>query len=187
MGKLRAGDTGWPLNILTVDISENGVMKALREGPYGRCVYRCDNDVADHQVVNLDLEDGVTVSFSVCGFTDKNKRTIMVMGTHGEICGDMEKQEIRVTRFGGGEEVIDVRTLTDDFSGHSGGDARMLEELLDLLEGESVQSAALSSITRSVESHLVALAAERSRVHGGEAIDMDAFRSVLAAEENHGK
>lgn len=172
MGKLREGNVDWPLNILTTEISEAGVMRALREGLYGRCVYRCDNDVVDHQVVSLELEDGVTVSFSMCGFTDKNKRTIMLMGTHGEICGDLEKREIRVTRFGHPQEVIDVSTITEDFSGHAGGDARMLEEFLDLLHGNGAASASLSSIDRSVESHLVALAAEYSRTHGGEVVQM---------------
>lgn len=53
MGKLRAGQLGWPLNVVASCPDENSVMAALREGPYGRCVYHCDNDVVDHQVVNL--------------------------------------------------------------------------------------------------------------------------------------
>ena len=60
MGKLRAGQLGWPLNVVASCPDENSVMAALREGPYGRCVYHCDNDVVDHQVVNLEFENGVT-------------------------------------------------------------------------------------------------------------------------------
>jgi len=175
LGKVREGKLGWPINILTVQHDEEGVMKALETGPYGRCVYACGNDVVDHQVVNLELEDGVTVNFSMCGFSKYNHRSIRVMGTHGEIVADTRDNLIHVMPFVGEEAVIDVKTLTSDFSGHAGGDARMLEEFMDVLLGESAGSASLSEIGRSVESHLVALAAEASRVSGGKVVDMDTF------------
>ena len=173
LGKVREGNTGWPVNILTTQHDEAGVLQALRTGPYGRCVYRCGADVVDHQVVNLLLEDGVTVSFSMCGFSKYNQRDIRIMGTHGEIVGDLGAGIIRVLPFVGEEEQIDMRTLTDDFSGHAGGDARMLEEFLDLLLGISEGSPSLTTVQRSLESHLVALAGEMSRKRGGEVIDMD--------------
>jgi len=150
-------------------------MRALREGPYGRCVYRCENDVVDHQVVNLELEDGVTVSFSMCGFSKYNHRSIRIMGTHGEIVADMKENTIRVMPFVGEEYVVDVKTLTSDFTGHGGGDARMLEEFLGVLLGEGEGSDSLSEIGRSVESHMVCLAAEASRISGGQTVDMDEF------------
>ena len=173
MGKIREGNTGWPVNILTTQHDEDGVMKALREGPYGRCVYSCGADVVDHQVVNLLLEDDVTITFSMCGFSKYNQRFIRVMGTHGEIVGVPEENIIRVMPFVGEEESIDVRTLTNDFSGHMGGDARMLEEYLDLLMGVSEGSESLTSVQSSLESHLVALAGELSRKRGGEVIELN--------------
>ena len=151
-------------------------MKALREGPYGRCVYSCGADVVDHQVVNLLLEDDVTVTFSMCGFSKYNQRFIRVMGTHGEIVGVPEENIIRVMPFVGEEERIDVRTLTSDFSGHGGGDVRMVADFLDLLEGKGM-SEALTTISRSVESHYVCLAAEESRLRGGQLICLDEFVS----------
>ena len=173
MGKIREGNTGWPVNILTTQHDEEGVMKALREGPYGRCVYSCGAEVVDHQVLNLLLEDDVTVTFSMCGFSKYNQRFIRVMGTHGEIVGVPEENIIRVMPFVGEEERIDVRTLTNDFSGHMGGDARMLEEYFDLLMGVSEGSESLTSVQSSLESHLVALAGELSRKRGGEIIEMN--------------
>ena len=147
-------------------------MAALRTGPYGRCVYRCDNDVVDHQVVNLELADGATVNFTMTAFTAHGGRTIRVGGTMGEIYGDMKANEIRVMRYGRPDEVIDVRTLTDDFSGHGGGDARLVREFVELVRGEIGVSGTLTSIDRSVESHLVALAAEESRLHGGKVMTL---------------
>lgn len=172
MSRFNSGKRGWPVCIITPEPSEESIMEALRTGPYGRCVYHCDNDVVDHQVVNLELEDGATVSFSMCGFSDRNTRTILIMGTHGEIWGELEEKVIKVTTFGQKQEVIDVSKLTNDFSGHSGGDARMLEDLLDLIAGEKAENDMLTNITASVESHLVALAAEESRVAHGRVIEL---------------
>lgn len=170
MGCFRKEGSCWPVDVITPDPSEDSIMEALRTGPYGRCVYHCDNDAVDHQVVNLELEDDVTVSFSMCAFSDRNTRTIRVMGTHGEIWAELEQKIIKVTTFGHPQEVIDVGTLTSDFSGHSGGDARMLENLLDLISGE--RSDMLTNISASVESHLVALAAEESRAQHGKVIEL---------------
>ncbi|MDD5897032.1 MAG: Gfo/Idh/MocA family oxidoreductase [Clostridia bacterium] len=167
MGLIERGATGWPVNVLAVEPTEQTVMDALQNGPYGRCVYHCDNDVVDHQVLNMELEDGLTISFTMCAFTADNNRFIRIMGTHGEIAADMNAKYIDVKPFGKEKQTIDVRTLSSDFTGHSGGDARLLEDFLDLVSGEKKQGKALSSISDSVESHLVALAAERSRLHGG--------------------
>lgn len=170
LGKIKAGDVGWPANILTVDLTEKGILEALRTGPYGRCAYRCDNDVVDHQVVNLELDGGLTVNFTMCAFTQTGGREIRVMGTMGEIVGNMETNTIEVRPFVGETETIDVTKLTNDFSGHGGGDARLLDDLLRLVAGE--EGSALTSISASVESHLVAFAAEESRLNGGRVIEL---------------
>jgi len=171
VGKVKEGKLDWPVNVLTIDLTEEGVLEALKTGPYGRCVYHCDNDVVDHQVVNLLLEGGATINFTMCAFTKECARQIRIMGTRAEIIGDMEKNTIEVLPFAGVKQLIDVNTLTSDFSGHGGGDARMLEDLLDLVAGERT-GGALTSISRSVESHLAALAAEESRLAGGKVIDI---------------
>ena len=165
----RSGDD-WPQNVVAFEPTEEKLMDALRTGPYGRCVYRCDNDVVDHQVVNLELEDGATVNFTMTAFTAHGGRNIRVGGTMGEIEGDMKKNIIKVMRYGQPDEIIDVRTLTDDFSGHGGGDARLVREFVDLVRGDIGVTGTLTTIDRSVESHLVALAAEESRKQNGQVI-----------------
>ncbi len=167
MEKVYAGELEWPVNVLSPYPTEASIHEALEKGPYGRCVYRCDNDVVDHQVVNLELEGGLTVNFTMCAFTAHGGRTVRIMGTHGEIIGDTKANTIRVMPFGQEDQLIDVNTLANDFSGHHGGDARMVDDFLTLVAGEGEASAALTSVSRSVESHLVALAAERSRLNGG--------------------
>ncbi|XP_048471169.1 uncharacterized protein zgc:154075 [Rhincodon typus] len=81
---VKNGKKGWPISVIcegsTVDIES--VTKALREGPYGRCVYECDNDVVTHQVVNMEFEEGVTAAFAMVAFTEKlASRKITIYGT----------------------------------------------------------------------------------------------------------
>lgn len=157
---------------LTEDRTEEGVYKALREGPYGRCVYHCDNDVVDHQIVNLEFEGGVTASFTMCAFTDKFSRITNIYGTRGSIRADMDTNKIYVTTFDQPTEEIDVLSYTTDMSGHGGGDVRMLEEFLEYLRGERAMSKTLTTLETSIESHRMALLAEESRLNGGKSYEL---------------
>lgn len=67
---IKAGNTGWPVSVITEDLTPEGVTKALQEGPYGRCAYSCDNNVMDNQVVNMQFEDGTTASFTMIAFSE---------------------------------------------------------------------------------------------------------------------
>ena len=107
------------------------VKKALRRGPYGRCVFVCDNDVVDHQTVALRYENGVTVSFTMSAFSAEVYRSIRIMGTQGEIEGEQKTNLIRCTTFDGKTEVYDINKLASDLSGHGGGDNQLLTDFFD--------------------------------------------------------
>lgn len=158
---------GWPVNVVVSNPTEEKVRKALSEGPYGRCVFACDNDVADSQTVTMEFEGGVTVNFMMSAFTEKNTRIIKIMGTHGEIWGDLYGSDVHVQKFGEPEQLIDVSKLTDDLSGHAGGDNNMLKDFFSMLCGGEVSSS-MSPIEVSTDSHIMAFKAEESRVNGGE-------------------
>lgn len=170
------GHDGWPCNILADHPTEESIYEALRQGPYGRCVYHCDNNVVDHQVVNMEMEDGSTLHLTMSAFNARPGRDIRIMGTMGEIIGHMAENTITVIPFGGEKEVIDVRKLATDFSGHGGGDNRMVEELLDMIGNDTPLSPHATSLADSMESHFVALAAERSRREGGRPVILEELR-----------
>ena len=175
---VRSGHTGWPNNILSIHPTEESIRKALKEGPYGRCVYHCDNNVVDHQVVNLEMTDRSTISFTMCGFTGSMARYAKFMGTKGEIIADMGENIIDVWEFDKEHEIIDVAKLATDFAGHAGGDSRLVESFLDLVSGEADISSRITSLGASMESHYIALAAEKSRVEGGRMIPMEEMRNA---------
>ena len=160
----------WPVNVLTMDLTEEGITKALGNGPYGRCVFACDNDVVDHQIVNMDFEDGVTASLTMCGFSKEVNRELKVMCTGGELTADMVSGEIRVTSFGQKTRTITIKDEFDALNGHGGGDHMLLQELMHTdMDKLSEMS---TNINDSLHSHLMAFAAELSRKQGGSPIEL---------------
>lgn len=138
------------------------IEEQLQQGLYGRCVYCCDNDVVDHQIVSMEMESEVTINFSMDVFTLKDNRETHICLTEGEIDGD--ETTLRVKRFRGGvEKVYDF----SDIAGtpfHAGADLNLIADFIDaLLEG---RGGLATSIERSVESHRICYEAERSRKEG---------------------
>jgi len=163
-GVLRGG--GWPVNTLTEDLTGEGVREALRAGPYGRCVYACGNDAVDHQVVSIGFKGGATAALTMSGLTSRSDRTLSVMGTAGEIYGNLEENRITVAPFGREPEILDLGSETSDFSGHGGGDGRLLRDFVNYIAGGPYDSVSISEIGVSLQSHRIAFAAERSLLSG---------------------
>lgn len=169
----NSGNREWPLTVLTTDLdTPDAIMEAIRSGPYGRCVYKCDNDVVDHQVVNMEFEDGVTASFTMCAFANGGARNIKVMGTMGDIIGDMEANVIKIQRFGKPVRVIEINKLGLDMSGHAGGDRLMMLDIADILRDPDRSAPGLTSIAYSIQSHQMAFAAEKSRLSEGMPVEI---------------
>ena len=180
----RSGNRIWPLDVLTQEVTEENIRRAIETGKFGRCVYHCDNNVVDHQVVNLNMTDGSTMSFTMTGFSPDIARYARFYGTKGELVVNMdanepEKSSIQIKKFASDipEESVDVMSLSDDFTGHGGGDVVMVEEFADILLDNIKESSSITSLEHSVESHYCALAAEESRLNGGRAIDLDHYRN----------
>lgn len=170
---IRGRGKGWPCGVLASEPTEEKIWDALRTGPYGRCVFHCDNDVVDHQTVNLEFAHNIHATFTMTAFTQDCHRTIKVTGTLGEVEGDMEENLLHLRRFGQPEEVIDLREENGQFSGHGGGDGGLMKSFCRLIAQGGTQG--LTGVDASVESHVMALAAEASRQAGGKTITLADF------------
>ena len=170
------GNADWPCCILAQEPTEEKIRKAIEEGPYGRCVYACDNDVVDSQIVNMEMENGVMCQLMMSAFCEHGGRSMRVLGTHGSIEGDMESNILRIRPFGKEERMIDVGLLSRDLAGHGGGDARMIDELLKMHGETGMPTARMTTLAASSESHYIAFAAEQSRKNGGMAVELKDIR-----------
>ncbi|HEY1178036.1 MAG TPA: Gfo/Idh/MocA family oxidoreductase [Phytomonospora sp.] len=141
------------------------ISEALATSPYGRCVYKCDNDVADHQVVNLQYEGGVTASFTVTAFTKMAGRRTTFFGTHGELFGDSDR--IEITDFRTGETTVHDTAPADHSAtgGHGGGDLGLMRAFVEALSTGRPELI-LTDVAESLATHRIVFAAERSRTSG---------------------
>lgn len=165
LGAVRAGRTGWPVRVITNELTEEGVTAALRDGPYGRCVYASDNDVVDHQVVAMEFGGGVTATFTMTAFSPHLDRRTQVFGTTGFIDGDGEKLAVTDFRTGATEVLAVDSAGSDAGDGHGGGDAGLMDAFTTAVAtGDG--SPILSGAAESLETHLAVFAAERARLAG---------------------
>jgi predicted dehydrogenase len=141
---------------------------ADRNLDYGKCVYKMDNNVVDHQIVNMEFEDGTTGTLTTTAFSKETHRMIEIKGTLGEIVGDLEERKIYIKPYNQNDYTIDVNQLTDDFSFHSGGDRRLF---IDFVRAVRDHKHFITDINFSLESHFLAFDAESSRKQGGAVID----------------
>lgn len=172
---ILCGNVEWPIDVLAENPTEEKIRHAIETGPYGRCVFHCDNDVVDHQIVNMQMEGGASLSLTMSAFTSIGGRTIKVMGTLGDLWGDMHENRIRIGIFGKEPQIIDLGREEKDFAGHGGGDRLLMEQFVDLMQGKEPDGT-ITTLETSVESHLVALAAEKSRLENGESIEIAPMR-----------
>ncbi len=154
---------GWPLNAVSYVPTSAARREQLKTDWYGRCVYHCDNDVVDHQTVNMELEDGTTVTLVMNGQSDEECRTMRWDGTKATLYGKFSARghEIRVEHHLSGEcEAVPV--IARDSSGHGGGDYGIVRSFVNMLRGKPDDS--VTTARESLESHLLAFAAEESRL-----------------------
>ncbi|MCZ8510967.1 Gfo/Idh/MocA family oxidoreductase [Paenibacillus filicis] len=161
----------------TEELTRENIVRGLKETNYGRCVYKSDNNVVDHQVVNMEFAGGATATFSMCGFTRNQERRIQIMGTKGEIRGEEGKITVMDFLTHENHEIH----IPEQTSGHGGGDSGIVRSFLKEVSGYN-GSESLTSASASVRSHLMAFAAEESRLNHGRSIELDDFYKKLTVQ-----
>jgi predicted dehydrogenase len=149
----------WPAEVVSADHSEAGHLDALRTGPYGRCVWKCDNNVVDHQIVALNFADDITATFTMTAFTQRGGRLLRAHGTEGELAFD--ENQITLRRFNAARDVETIPTPAEP-GGHGGGDARVLRDWLEALHSRD-DSRIVANAQESLKTHTIVFAAEQSR------------------------
>jgi len=149
--------------------------KALKEGNYGRCVYHSDNNVADHQMVNMDFTNGRTASLTVSAFSKKNYRHTHIMGTLGEIRGEDYKGIITVSQYLG--KKTKYKTKLIPYQGHIGGDYGLVKDFVAMMNGKPTKQKDLTVVDVTIHSHKMAMAADYSRLHNGEVVELKGFKN----------
>ncbi len=168
--------TGWPVSVISEDTSLEARRRALETGPYGRCVYHCDNDVVDHQTVNMEFESGATGVLFMHGHSYREGRTMRYDGTRATLRGHyyFDDYEIQIhDHLTGKMEVIRPTVGPVGASGHGGGDAGLMAAFVRAVRDPAAY--ALTTARESLESHLMAFAAEQARVDRS-IVSMDGFR-----------
>lgn len=159
-----------------VNPTDEQVIDAMWSTEYGKCVYKCSNNVVDHQTVNMRFGDDVYVDFAMSAFT-KGGRVLRIMGTKGEINAAMDGNKIEVYDF------LTKKTRQHDCNanlsaegitgGHGGGDNGIVYALRELMAGNATKS--VCSVRESCDNHMISFAAEKSRLEGGKLIYMKDF------------
>lgn len=165
--KCGSVENGWPYNAITtkLPLTEESLYEAIEKGPYGRCVFDCDNNVVDNQIVMMKFENGINANLRMTAFTPGGGRIMKFYCTNGLIELLDAEEKIIVTKFYEEPKVIDIKLILDEGGhNHGGGDVGIINSFYRLLCGEKMNG---TSLENSVESHLMALKAEESRLENG--------------------
>jgi len=155
------------------------VEKALCTTQYGKCIFKCDNDVVDHQTVNMLFEDDATVTFTMSAF-NKGGRFIHIMGTKGELHASIADGDEPITLYDfETKKKVEIPIFAKDGLnyGHGGGDGGIVQSLYEYLN-EEYTGCSISDIATSVNNHLIVFAAEESRANGT-VVDFEEYVSKL--------
>jgi len=149
----------WPTAQVAEDLSDEGIMKALREGPYGRCIYRCNNDQPVSHIVNILFENGCTATYILHGMSYRDGRELRIDGTKGTIKALFYNTGFYVELYDHLTGKTKKWRLKLETTAGGGGDYKIVDEFINAIKGIAPPPIAPQE---SLISHLMAFAAERS-------------------------
>lgn len=156
------GETG------AYELPEEPILEFLKTSPWGRCVYHCDNNVVDHQVLACEMENGITATLTMTAFDCD--RTIEIHGTRGSLRGGEPYQRGGAHELwyydhytGKTEEILVEQPKGEGYASHGGGDFGIVDALDRLFAGPEALSPGLDGLA----GHRLAYQAEVSRLAGG--------------------
>ncbi|MFX0099990.1 MAG: Gfo/Idh/MocA family protein [Candidatus Hodarchaeota archaeon] len=166
----------FPATALTTDLTPEGKMKALKEGPFGLCIYKTGNDVPDHQISTFNFPSGATGTLTMHGLSDFEGRELRIFGSKGTLRGFFRSlwATIEVHEFRSGKTEMVFKENANPEQGHGGGDAGLMDAFTGTMLGE-IGKESLTDIQGALESHYMGFAAEESRL-SRKVLDISGFR-----------
>ncbi len=170
-------EPGWPYDVITpVPGNAEERRRAIETGPYGRCAWKCDNDVCDNQSVGIQFESGVQAEFGLYGLTADNTRRITILMDEAELTGDLHQGTLSILEFSGRKDDLRARQIplpmAEDH--HGGGDLALLQALQEHLTSGAHREV-MTSLRSSIASHVLAFLADESRLSGGSPVPVPAI------------
>ena len=143
----------------------------LMKSEYGRCMFKCDNDVVDHQSVLVNFASGATGTHNLTGGAAESLRTIRVIGTKGEIYAELENKFVKIKTINPApnkyfdERIIDLSKTPDE--GHGGADTALTADFIKFIRDDN-PSVSCTSIHNSIAGHRIIFLADKSRENNGQ-------------------
>lgn len=156
--------------------TEEDYRRSLETSPYGKCMYKCGCNVVDHQSVLVNFKSGATGTHNLAGGSANSLRTIRIIGTKGELYGEMENKFINIKTINPDpgkyydEEIIDLSKEPDE--GHGGGDDGLCADFVRFIRNDN-PTISCTSIHDSVAGHKVIFLADKSRENGGQVMKVE--------------
>ena len=157
----------WPYSVITDDgkATLGKLKESIKDGPYGRCVYMCDNDVVDYQITQMKFNNGINCNLLMTAFSNECNREIRIRGSRGELTGNINANNIFIQTYGRKRKKLRIKSVA---GGHGGGDYGLIKSLY--------RDAISTDITTSIMSHTMALASEHSRLNNGLSVSISKFK-----------
>ncbi|MDE5956195.1 MAG: Gfo/Idh/MocA family oxidoreductase [Bacteroidales bacterium] len=156
---LRRSEWNRGFDVFPGETANDAVMRELLSGRYGRCVYRCGNNVPDSQTVDLVLESGATVHLEMDGCSMQEGRETFVSCENGEIYAD--SNGINVRSFSPDKVSYYDMSAYAGMPLHGGADTAVIADFIAAVSGK--QKLAGADIASAIHSHEVCFWAEKSR------------------------
>lgn len=157
-----------------INPTKENLIEILKKGPYGRCVYRCDNNVVDNMLSIIQFENGVNITLNTTAFSKESNKNIKILFSNGEIEASILKQEIVIKEFGKDKEY----DITYESNTEKESEKKLIQDFIQALSSKDYNQNK-STAKESLESHIIAFAIEYSRISEEVVYVKDFFNNAI--------
>jgi len=143
-------------NSVHINPTKDNLEAILKQGPYGKCVFYCDNDVCDNLTSIFKFDNKVTSNFNINAFTKESDKKIRLFFKEGEVEASFKQKEIKIKSFLNTDEKI-IKLDQENT------DEKLFLDFIDRVKNKNYKSC-ISDVGSVIESHVATFAAEFANV-----------------------